>query len=335
MLLADSPQRIEMLRIARGLAQLIGEAPAFKHAIREIPVIAKAAEPVLILGETGTGKELVARALHDLSERALFPLVVFNCGSFTETLLEDELFGHERGAFTDANARRKGLMAQAHKGTVFLDEVDTLPARAQVDLLRVIQEKTFRSLGSQTEQHVDVRILAATNAPLDDLVRSGRFRADLYYRLGVFSVGLPPLRDHKGDVAVLARHFLKKHAIVDRLDLQLSIGACAALMAYDWPGNVRELENVIIRAVRLGTSAMIEVADLRLYPRQIESMYHCAEAEQSRSLRAVKKDLVENFERQYLLRLLSQHDGNVSHAARACGKERRALGKLLKKHGLR
>lgn len=316
------------------LAKLVGEAPAFREAMREVPIIARASEPVLILGETGTGKELVARALHDLSGRSQFPFVAFNCGAFTETLLEDELFGHERGAFTDAHASRKGLLAQAEGGTVFLDEVDTLSARAQVDLLRAVQERRFRPLGGQRERPTDVRILAATNAPLERLVRSGRFRADLYYRLGVFSVSLPPLRERKQDVLSLACHFLKKHLAADRGEKRLSTGASAALVEYDWPGNVRELENAMIRAIRLCVSDTIEVSDLRLNACGV-ACRSVMPAEHAGSLNARKKAVVERFEREYLLELLSEHDGNVSRAARACGKERRALGKLLKKHGLK
>jgi len=202
---------INRLRDKQTLAKLIGEAPVFLKAIAQLPSVARSEATVLITGETGTGKELVARAIHYLSARVAFPFVPLNCGSLPETLLEDELFGHERGAFTDARTPRRGLITQAERGTLFLDEVDTLAAKAQVALLRVLQDKMFRTLGSSREQEADVRIVAATNAPLDQLVRAGGFRVDLYYRLRVFSINLPPLRDRKKDILSLSRHFLEKH----------------------------------------------------------------------------------------------------------------------------
>src|SRR5262245_59542805 len=195
---------IHRLRDAQVFAKLVGQAPAFIKAIQWLPAIAKDEAAVLIDGETGTGKELVARAIHYLSERAPFPFVPVNCGALPDTLLEDELFGHERGAFTDAHMRRSGLIAQAEKGTLFLDEVDTLTLKAQVALLRVLQDKKFRLLGSRGEQEANVRVVAATNAPLDELVQNGGFRADLYYWLCVFSIKLPPMRNRKDDNILLA-----------------------------------------------------------------------------------------------------------------------------------
>src|SRR5215472_4396066 len=199
---------IQHLRDSQALAKLVGEAPAFAKAIKQLPAVAKSGATALITGETGTGKELVARAIHYLSARTSQPFVAVNCGSLPDTLLEDELFGHERGAFTGAHVRRDGLIAQAEKGTLFLDEVDTLPAKAQIDLLRVLQDKRFRTIGSSVEHKADVRIVAATNAPLELLVQSGGFRADLYYRLSVFPIFLPVLRDRREDIPALAAHFL-------------------------------------------------------------------------------------------------------------------------------
>jgi transcriptional regulator with PAS, ATPase and Fis domain len=171
---------------------------------------------LIVVGETGTGKELVARAIHYLSANAEFPFVAINCGSLPDSLIEDELFGHERGSFTDARLKRQGLIAQAEKGTLFLDEVDTLAPKAQVDLLRVLQDKTFRPIGSSTEHRANVRMLAASNTRLDEVVRTAGFRADLYYRLCVFSIHLPRLRDRKEDVILLAQHFLQKHVPADK-----------------------------------------------------------------------------------------------------------------------
>jgi DNA-binding NtrC family response regulator len=330
---------IERLRDAQALAKLVGEAPAFLEAIRHLPDVAKSEATVLITGETGTGKELVARAIHYLSARAGFPFVPVHCGSLPDTLLEDELFGHKRGAFTDAHAQRKGLIAQSEGGTLFLDEVETMTLKAQVALLRVLQDKKFRALGSSSEQQADIRVVAATNAPLEQLVHAGSFRADLYYRLCVFSVHLPPLRERRGDIIGLARFFLKKHTPASRPGLQLTPDACEALLAYDWPGNVRELESAIIRGIHLSQTNQIKVEDVGI-PSASESQQGDAVTDipvtivsaESCSLKAMKQKMIETFEREYLSRLMRVHQGNVSQAALAAGKERRELGKLLKKY---
>ncbi|MCI0694767.1 sigma-54 dependent transcriptional regulator [candidate division KSB1 bacterium] len=326
---------IERLRDAQALAKLVGEAPAFLKAIRHVPDVANSDATVLITGETGTGKEMVARAIHYLSPRAGSPFVPVHCGSLPDTLLESELFGHERGAFTDAHAQRRGLIAQAEMGTLFLDEVEAMSLKAQVALLRVLQDKKFRALGSSHEQHADIRVVAATNAPLKQLVQAGTFRVDLYYRLCVFSVHLPPLRERKGDIITLTGHFLKKHAPREAgSELQLTSEAHETLLAYDWPGNVRELESAIIRGIHLSRANLIEVKDLGIpsamgsqqnLPITIVSTEEC-------SFKAMKQRMIETFEREYLHRLMSEHQGNVSHAAVAAGKERRELGKLLKKY---
>jgi two-component system, NtrC family, response regulator GlrR len=320
---------------SEALTKLIGRAPNFLKVIEQIPRVARSEAAVLISGETGTGKELVARAIHYLSGRAPFPFVALNCGSLPDTLLEDELFGHERGAFTNAHVRREGLIAQAGKGTLFLDEVDTLPSKAQVDLLRVLQEKRFRSIGSGQEQVSDARIVAATNASLDQLLQAGRFRQDLYYRLSVFCIHLPPLRERKDDIPALAAHFLKKHAPADKARLKLLPSACAALLSFDWPGNVRQLESAIIRGIHLTQTDSIHVEDLGL-PLSVDTFDAPAplNAHAPRSFKAAKRDVVEGFERNYLIQLLSEHSGNVSRAARTAGKERRDLGRLIKKYQL-
>jgi two-component system, NtrC family, response regulator GlrR len=322
-------------RRCQALAKLVGESTALLKMIEQIPAVAASEAPVLVSGETGTGKELVARALHYLSPRAETPFVAVNCGSLPETLLEDELFGHERGAFTNADARREGLIEQAEKGTLFLDEVDTLAGKAQVDLLRVLQDRKYRSIGSNREKEANVRIVAATNVALDQLLRSGVFRSDLYYRLCVFSITLPPLRSRKEDIPALAAHFLKKHAPAGRTNLGFSPGATAALLAWDWPGNVRELENAIVRGIHLCRHDLIEVSDLGLGPGGAGAAPATESAlGRDLSFRAMKRATIEGFERDYLARLMSEHRGNVSQAARASGKERRDLGKLLRKYQL-
>jgi DNA-binding NtrC family response regulator len=326
---------IRHLRDSQGLGKLIGQAPVFRRAIAELPTVARSDATVLICGETGTGKELVARAIHYLSARAPFPFVAVNCGALPDTLLEDELFGHERGAFTDAQHRQPGLIAQGEKGTLFLDEVGTLSPKAQMALLRVVQDKTFRMLGSRREERVDARFVAATNAPLGQLVEMGMFREDLYYRLCVFTITLPPLRDRRDDILPLAEHFLRRYASPARPALELSAAARAALLSVDWPGNVREIEHAILRATQVCRTHTIEVEDLKLDRRALQpSASGPAVSGTHSTFKALKKRTLDTFERDYLIHLMGEYHGNVSHAARAAGKERRELGKLLKKHRL-
>ena len=322
---------VHQLRGASALSKLVGNAPSFLKSISQLPAIAKSETTVLIRGETGTGKELVARAIHYMSARAAFPFVALNCGSLPDTLLEDELFGHEKGAFTGAHSRRDGLIAQAKKGTLFLDEVDTLSAKAQVDLLRVLQDKVYRAIGSAAEREADVRILAATNAALDGLMRKEQFRPDLYYRLCIFTVNLPPLRERKEDILALAAHFLAKHGVPEKPELRLTPEACVSLLEWDWPGNIRELENAILRAIHLCPGDAIETADLGL---RTPAENHGAPSVQATSFSAAKQQAIAVFERSYLTRLMAEQEGNISQAARIAGKDRSDLGKLLKKHQL-
>jgi DNA-binding NtrC family response regulator len=323
------------LRKTQAVAKLVGNSPALLKTIEQLPAIAASDATVLIVGETGTGKELIARALHYLSKRASFPFVPVNCGALSDTLFEDELFGHERGAFTGAHLRRVGLISHAEGGTLFLDEVDTLAPKGQIDLLRVLQDKTFRLVGSSIEQRADVRIVAATNAPIDQFVAVGNFRADLYYRLCIFSIKLLPLRDRKEDIPGLADHFLKKHATTGKTTPKLAPEAEAALMLCEWPGNVRELENAIIRGIHLTKSDSIGVEALGVRPKVEEPCSPSVlPSAQRRCFGAMKRAVIETFERGYLTRLMSEHRGNVSQAARTAGKDRRDLGKLLKKYQL-
>jgi DNA-binding NtrC family response regulator len=344
---------IAQLREAMTVARLVGRSPAFLTAVAHLIPVARSGSAVLISGETGTGKELVARAVHYLSDRAARPFVAFNCGALPDSLLEDELFGHERGAYTGAHASRKGLVAAAAGGTLFLDEVDGLTPRAQTALLRLLQEKTFRLLGSAEEQRADVRVITATNADLDRSMAAGAFRTDLYYRLCVFRFHLPALRERPEDILLLAEHFLRKHALPNGIMPRLSDSARAALTQYDWPGNIRELENGILRAIHLSPDGVIEEADLALpgwpptdaippalaataEPEQSSAALAdaAAPAEPLESMRVAKRRVVEEFEKKYLARLIIEHAGNVTRAAQAAGKERRELGKLLKKYDI-
>jgi two-component system response regulator GlrR len=336
------PSALAMLREHEALARLVGEAPLFLRAIERLPSIARNGATVVITGETGTGKELIARAVHYLGARATHPFVPVNCGALPDTLLEDELFGHEPGAFTDARKRRAGLLSQAERGTLFLDEIDSLTPRAQVALLRVLQGGTYRALGGDRERPVDIRFVAATNSSLSALVRAGRFRSDLYYRLCVLSIHLPPLRERAEDILLLARHFLAKHHS-GAAPLELSANAERALVGYSWPGNVRELENVIQRAIAMTASALITGDDLALTthmpdlpPLQPPVSDPALDGSDSPlpAFNDAKRAVVDAFERDYLRQVMRAHRGNVSRAAQSARKERRDFGRLLKKHQL-
>jgi DNA-binding NtrC family response regulator len=312
---------------SQGYATLVGRAPSFAKAIEHLSDIAKSEAPVLISGETGTGKELVAQAIHSLSARAGGPFIAVNGGLLQDSLLEDVLFGHERGAFTNAYTHRPGFFALAENGTLFLDEIDFLSLNAQIALLRVLQDRRYRLIGGTNEMEANVRIMAATNADLPDLVGEGRFRSDLYYRLSVFSIHLPPLRERMEDVPILISHFLKKHRPPDQRELRLSPEAYTALSNYHWPGNVRELENAMIRAIYLSKGEIINTEDLGVptHPGQ----------KQLRPLRIEKKEAIEAFERDYLIRLMRKTGGNVSQAARIADKDRGELYKLLRKYRIK
>jgi formate hydrogenlyase transcriptional activator len=250
----------EQLRQAQKFDEIVGDSPVIRRALDAVEQVAATDATVLITGETGTGKELIARAIHRLSPRARGPLVKFNCAAIPHTLLASELFGHERGAFTGAVARRKGRFEQADGGTLFLDEIGELPPEMQVMLLRVLQEREFERLGGVETVRVDVRIVAATNRDLAEDARTGRFRSDLYYRLNVFPIHLPPLRERVADIPLLTSHFAAKHSerfgrAISRIDRR----AMNLLTSYHWPGNVRELENVIERAVILSRNGALRV----------------------------------------------------------------------------
>ena len=242
---------------------LVGQSEALREVYEAIRRVSGSQATVLLRGESGTGKELVARAIHQHSPRISGPFVVINCGAIPEHLLESELFGHRKGSFTGAIADRKGLFEEAHMGTIFLDEIGELPLPLQVKLLRVLQEGEIRAVGDSVTKKIDVRLLAATNRDLQQLVKEGKFREDLYYRLNVINIMLPSLRDRLDDVPLLAYHFLKKYvAKVGKSIEQIAVDAMQALQNYSWPGNIRELENVIERAVVLATSDVLTAHDL-------------------------------------------------------------------------
>jgi two-component system response regulator GlrR len=318
---------------ARGrhaLGQFIGEDAQLRSQLALLPRLAKSEVTVLVAGETGTGKELAARALHYLSPRAGAPFVPVNCGALPADLVENELFGHVAGAYTGALRDADGLIREADGGTLFLDEVDSLPAGSQVKLLRFLQEKEFRPVGARKSRQADVRVVAATSANLAEDMRAGRFRADLYYRLNVVTIRLPPLRDRRGDILHLARHFLRKHATRNGLAVppELTPAATQKLLGYAWPGNVRELENVIQRAVVLAEDECLDARHITLDGESTAAPTPTAKFHQ------LKREVVNAFEQRYLTDILRAHNGNITHAARAAGKHRRAFWELMRKHGL-
>jgi DNA-binding NtrC family response regulator len=322
------------LRETPGLNSTVARVPGFLNAIASLPLVMDSDAPVLVGGETGTGKELVARALHYAGPRAAYPFTSVNCGALSESLFLSELFGHERGAFTDAKARRAGLLEETHRGTLFLDEIDGTSPRGQVALLRFVQEGTFRPLGSNRERVVDIRIVAATNRRLLDLVRDGSFREDLYYRLRVFDFHIPPLRERPADILPLVGHFLRRHGRRD-VAYRISPEAERALLAHGWPGNVRELENAVVRATRLASEGLIAVEHLGLPERAPPALdLPATDPRRPESMAELKRKVVARFERRYLEGLMDLHGGNVSRAAQAAGKDRRDLGRLLKKYGI-
>jgi len=310
-----------------GMRLLVGEAPIFLEETRKIPLLANCDGRVLILGQTGTGKELFARAIHYLSPRMTHPFVAVSCGAIPVELLENEMFGHSKGAFTGATTSEHGLIGEAEGGTLFLDEVDCLPLLAQTKLLRFLQEGEYKPLGSSKSRHADVRVIAASNIDLAQAVKERKLRQDLYYRLNIARVNMPSLCDRRGDIPLLAEHFLAKYAHeFDRSARELSEAAMRKLISYDWPGNIRELENAIERAVMLTETECIFDTEILLPDTE-----QCIDDE---SFQKVKARVVTQFERAYLQNLMITHHGNVSQAARAAKKNRRALWELIRKHDL-
>jgi two-component system response regulator PilR (NtrC family) len=320
---------------ARGkLSNIIGQSDRMQSVFQMIETVAQVPSTVLLTGESGTGKELVARAIHDLSPRAQKPFVSVNCGAFTETLLESELFGYVKGSFTGATSNRKGLFEAANQGTIFLDEIGEMSPAMQVKLLRVLQERKVRPVGAHEEIEVNTRVIAATNRDLTAMVKDASFREDLYYRVSVIPMELPPLRERKGDIVELAQYFIGKHCTQTGRDLSISPPAMRLLEAYSWPGNVRELEHTIERAVALEMTNTIQPERL---PDQITKY--------SQTRVASAFDLPENglnltahldqLEKTYLLEALRRTEGNQTNAAQLLQMSVRSLRHLLDKHGVR
>lgn len=307
---------------------MIGQSPRFREMVSLLQQVARYDAAVLLEGETGTGKELAARAIHYDGPRRSKPFMPINCGALQDSLIENELFGHCRGAYTGAHSDEPGLIDAARGGTLFLDEVDSLSLKAQVTLLRFLEDQQYRPVGGRAERTADVRVLAASNRSLAELVKADRFRADLLYRLSVMHVNVPALRDRIGDPALLARHFVQLYSARFRKPpIPFTADALSWIEAHHWPGNVRELQNVVCEAFLLSAGSHIEIPGATA----VSDDRHDAAVW---NYRLAKQRAIADFERQFLSRVICSTAGNVSQAARLIETERRHLGRLLKKHGI-
>ena len=320
-----------------GGVQMVGSSEAMKAVFALANRVAPTDSNVLVYGESGTGKEMLARYIHQRSRRAEQPFIPVDCVSLNDALLESELFGHEKGAFTGAHAAKPGLFEIAHGGTVFLDEVSGMSPNLQARLLRVLQERQVRRVGGTRFTHVDVRVIAACNQDLEDLCQKGMFREDLYYRLNVIPVSLPPLRSREGDILLLANEFVTR--FVQRVQTEngsvpaIDPSAADLLMRYTWPGNVRELQNVMERAAVLVDGHTVMSTHL---PDRVQALADKDTTSlESGSFKQAKQQAVETFERNFLLDLLKRNEGHMSNAAREAGVDRKTIERMVKKHGLR
>lgn len=316
-----------------GIGGIVGQCPQMERMFATIRKVATSDVPVFVTGESGTGKELVARAIHALSLRNNRPFIPINCGAIPENLLEPELFGHEKGAFTGAHARNQGKVEFAHSGTLFLDEIGELPASLQVKLLRFLQEKVIQRVGGREDIPVDARVVSATNVDIEKAIREGVFREDLYYRTAVITIHLPPLRERGDDILLLANLFLRRFG--DGLHKKVKgFGpeALATLRSYEWPGNVRELENRVQRAVLMADSPFLQPADLGFDEKVPMPLPQAGPAslESGISLKVAR----DRVERELILTVLSEQGGNIAKAAEALGVSRPTLYDLMKKHGM-
>lgn len=329
----ESESAKESLKREFGLNQILGKSKAVQEIHEKINKISLCDVNVLISGESGTGKELAARAIHYLSRRAGRPFIPVNCSAIPESLFENELFGHVKGAFTDAGLQQIGLVKESEGGTLFLDEVGVISPFIQVKLLRLLQDKEYKPLGDPRPRKADIRIIAATNKNLQSLIKEGEFREDLFYRLNIVSLYMPPLRERKEDIQILAEHYLKKYSREYNKPIQeVSENALRAFKSYSWPGNIRELENKIQQIIVMSTSSVIDAKNVQLSLSELSD----PGSKESRFeyLKATKKKAIESFEKNYLTQLLIEHRGNVVSAAKKAGKSRTGLWNLLRKYNL-
>ncbi len=310
------------------ISGIVGSSPKVQEMLNLVDRVKDLRMPVLITGESGTGKELVTRALHESSMNAKRPFIVVDCGALVPTLIESELFGYEKGAFTGAAASKQGLFQHADGGTIFLDEIGELPLEMQTKLLRVLQQKEVRPVGSHRQVKVDVRVIAATNRNLEIEYREGRFRKDLFFRLNVVSLQLPALRERRSDIPQLAQHFVRKFA---GRDLAIAAAASDAMMRYDWPGNIRELENCMERAVALGNQSTVELQDL---PWNVQRGPEAAVAAAMPAAAPAQEEIteLEKVERETIVRLLQQAHGDKERAQELLGVSRATLYRKLKRY---
>jgi DNA-binding NtrC family response regulator len=326
-LVHDNEVLRKALKREYGFHDIVSKSPAMQQVFELARAAAPSSSTVLILGESGTGKEVLSRAIHKESPRKDGPFVAISCAALTETLLESELFGHERGAFTGANVRRKGKFEAASGGTLFLDEIGDISPKLQVDLLRVLEERKLQRVGGNEPVEVDVRVIAATHRDLRKLAGEGKFREDLFYRLNVIPIQLPPLRDRKEDVPLLVEHFLETLAVeLDKRLEGVSADALAALMAHSWPGNVRELRNVLERGAVVAQGSVIQVADLGL---------RAAAAGAPGPSGRTEPPSLDEIERRHVVEVLSFTGGNVTQAARILGIDRVTLYNKMRRYQLR
>lgn len=299
---------------------LIGNSEAMQKVLKEVATVAQSSSSVIITGESGTGKELIARAIHANSSRKYFPLVSVHCGALTESLLESELFGHEKGAFTGAMFNRKGRFEMADGGTIFLDEIATISTKMQIELLRVLESKRFMRVGGNKEITSDFRVICATNRDLKKMVEKGTFREDLFYRLNVVNIVVPPLRDRIEDIPLLVDHFIKKYCTAMSRDIiSIDPAALKRLQEFEFPGNVRELENMIERAIVIGNNKEIRLKDLPLGKDVVDSSV----------------ESLDDLEKKHILQILEKYDWNISRAAKALKVDRVTLYNKIKKHDLK
>jgi DNA-binding NtrC family response regulator len=319
----------ERVSTEESLDGIIGTSANIQDVLRMISRLKDTRTPVLIAGESGTGKELVARAIHFRGTMAETPFVAVDCGSLVPTLMESELFGYEKGAFTGATKTKAGLFQAANGGTIFLDEIGELPLEMQAKLLRVLQEKEVRPVGSNANVTVDVRVIAATNRDLEAAYRDGTFRKDLYFRLNVVTVHLPALRDRRSDIPMLVHHFLDRYA--PGANLQVTSAAMKSLLHYDWPGNVRELENCVARAVTLGDHHIIDVQDL---PPAIRTEQPSAAPLSAQDSASISTTALAEMERMTILRVFEQANGDKALAGKMLGISRATLYRKLKRYNI-
>ncbi len=334
-LIQENSALLKSLKQQKKFPSIIGSSPAITSILRRIEQVAQSSATILICGESGTGKELVAMAIRHHSHRNDKPFITVNCTAMPEQIIESELFGHVKGAFTGAWKDKKGLVEEANLGTLFFDEIGDLNMVMQAKLLRLLQEAEYKPVGGLTTKHADIRFLAATNQDLAKLIAEKRFREDLFYRLNVINFDIPPLRDRKEDIPALVHHFLEKYTMLNQKEIrQIDPEAMSALMDQKWPGNVRELENVIERGVVLCRSDHIEILDIFPEKSHIPPYFLFDQAIYDIPFKEAKENVIKAFHQSYILSILKQSKGNISRAAELAGLQRQYLHRLIKEENI-